>query len=278
MAAENAAPCRHRGTPPEDVIQRVADIVREIGDDQDYLHARGLSLEEFRLALPTAIEKIRGSRSASNSDRKDFLRGIFRHMQDVGAITSFEAPKYGDDTIYRLRAPGVGDVAVIQKGCPDGKHSSVAWSVPDWAVEAYLWWVCPSTKGDPGWHVSAGVKRLKGEFFSSRPDALDGVIFHSDLCGSDIRPCPKQALAIEIEGVAIPPPCIWIMPDRASAPDFNWSGGRERGFPAVLLSAFGVPEGQTPLYTGHVGFRAGSRGGSIITSRYGAGRSTSSRS
>jgi len=278
MAAEEAAPCRHRGTPPEEVIARVAEIIRAVSQDSDYLYKRGVSAEEFDLALPAAIEKIRGSRSASNNDRKDFLLGIFRHMQVWGAIESFQVPKYGDDTVYRLRVPSVGDVAIIQKGCPDGKHSSVAWEVPDWAVESYLWWVCPSTKGDPGWHVSAGVKRLRREFFSNRPDTLDGIIFHSDLCGSDLRPCPKKLRSVQIEGVDVPPPCIWTMPERAASSDLNWSGERTRRFPAVLLSAFGVRSEEAPLFTGNVGFRTGSREGTIITSRFGAGRSTSSRS
>lgn len=278
MAAEEAAPCRHRGTPPEEVIARVAEIIRAVSQDSEYLYQRGVSAEEFDLALPAAIEKIRGSRSASNNDRKDFLLGIFRHLQASGAIVSFQVPKYGDDTIYRLRVPTVGDVAIIQKGCPDGKHSSVAWEVPDWAVESYLWWVCPSTKGDPGWHVSAGVKRLRREFFSNRSDTLDGIIFHSDLCGSDLRPCPKKLQSVQIEGEDVPPPCIWIMPDRASSSDLNWSGNTTRRFPAVLLSAFGIRLEEAPLFTGNVGFRTGSREGTIITSRFGAGRSTSSRS
>jgi hypothetical protein len=278
MAAEEAAPCRHRGTPPEEIIARVAEIIRAVGGDSEYLYKRGVSAEEFDFALPAAIEKLRGSRSASNNDRKDFLLGIFRHMQTCGAIDSFLAPKYGDDTVYKLSVPSLGDVAIIQKGCPDGKHSSVAWVAPDWAVESYLWWVCPSTKSDPGWHVSAGVKRLRREFFSNRPDTLDGIIFHSDLCGSDLRPCPKRLRSVQVEGKDVPPPCIWIMPERGASSDLNWSGERTRRFPAVLLSAFDVRHEEAAVFTGNVGFRTGSREGTIITSRFGAGRSTSSRS
>ncbi|WP_192255600.1 hypothetical protein [Mesorhizobium caraganae] len=278
MAAEEAAPCRHRGAPPEEVVARVAEIIEAISNDADYLYRRGISAEEFDLALPVAIEKIRGSRSASSGDRKDFLLQMFSHMQSTGAISSFLAPKYGDDTVYRLTVPELGDVAVVQKGCPDGKHSSVAWSVPEWAVETYLWWVCPSLKGDPGWHVSAGVKRLRGEFFSTRPDALDGVIFHGSLCGSDLRPCPKKARSVRIGDADVPPPCVWIMPERGSGPEYNWTATRQRRFPAVLLSSFGISAAESPLFTGNVGFRAGAREGTIITSRFGSGCSTSSRS
>lgn len=278
MAAEEAAPCRHRGAPPEEVVARVAEIIREIGGDEGYLQQRGLSASEFELALPTAIEKLRGSRSASTGDRRDFLTMVFRHLETSGAITSFSTPIYGEDTVYRLAVPGLGDVAIIQKGCPDGRHSSVAWTVPAWAQETYLWWICPSLKGDPGWHVSAGVRRLRGEFFSSRPDALDGVIFHNDLCGSDLRPCPKKTRAVLIGNVMVPPPCLWVMPERGDGPEYNWAGNRQRRFPAVLLSAFGIGSEESSLYTGHVGYRSLPRDGTTIASRYGAGCSTSSRS
>lgn len=278
MAAEEAAPCRHRGAPPEDVVTRVAAIIRDIGADADYLRARGLSSGEFDLALPTAIEKLRGSRSASTSDRRDFLTAIFKHLVTTGAITSFSTPTYGSDTVYRLAVPNFGDVAVIQKGCPDGRHSSVAWAVPEWAKEAYLWWLCPSLKGEPGWHVSAGVKRLRGEFFSTRPDSLDGVIFHNSLCGTDVRPCPKIGRAVTIDNMVVPPPCVWVMPERGNGPEYNWSGERKRVFPAILLSAFGIANSEVPLYTGHVGFRSGPRDGTTIASRYGTGCSTTSRS
>lgn len=279
MAAEEAAPCRHRGAPPKEVVSRVVDIIRDIGADPSYLYQRGLSADEFQLALPTAIEQLRGQRSASNAERRDFLISLLDHLVAVGAISAYALPLYGADTVYRLDVPGVGDVAIIQKGCPDGKHSSEAWSVPDWAVETYLWWLCPSLKNDPGWHVSAGVNRLRRQFFSDRPDAIDGIVFHNSLCGTDLRPCPKKSRSIAIGGAPTPPPCVWVMPEQGPGPDHNWAGSRRLAFPPVLLSAFGVSPAEAPLYTGHVGFRQ-TPGGlrTTITSRYGAGCSTTSRS
>ena len=170
MAAEEAAPCRHRGSPPEEVVTQVVELIQAIGEDEAYLYARGLSSEEFQMALPTAIEQMRGRLSASNKERRDFLVHVFDHLVASNAIASYAQPTYGKDTVYRLEVPEIGDVAIVQKGCPDGTHSSVAWNVPDWAVETYLWWLCPSLKNHPGWHVSAGVKRLRGQFFP--PDLM----------------------------------------------------------------------------------------------------------
>lgn len=279
MGVEQAAPCRHRGAAPDAVVVQVARIIEAIGHDGDYLKLRGLSPEEYRLALPVAIEQMRGRSSANNKERRDFLERVFDHLVSAGAITRYTAPTYGRDTVYRLSVPGLGDVAIVQKGCPDGKHSTVAWRVPDWAAETYLWWLCPSLKNDPGWHVSAGIKRLRSEFFSPRRDELDGVIFHNRTCGTDQRPCPKMHHAVRIGDLDVPPPCIWALPRRTNGPDYNWDGTRAVRFPSVLLSAFGLLSPQAPLYTGYVGFRESpATRRTTITSRFGPGKTTTSRS
>ena len=279
MGTEEAAPCRHRGAPPDHVVTQVVQAIRALGEDEPYLSSRGLSSEEFKLALPVAIEQMRGSLSASNKERRNFLIQLFDHLVAVEAIRDYTLPIYGDDTVYRLVVPDLGDVAIVQKGCPDGKHSSVAWNIPDWAEESYLWWLCPSLKNHPGWHVSAGVKRLRAQFFSSRPDVLDGIIFHNSICGTDLRPCPKMQHAVLIRDAKVPPPCIWVMPERTAGPDYNWSGSRILRFPNILLSAFGIESSMTPLYTGHVGFHESSRANrTTITSHFGPARSTTSRS
>jgi len=262
------------------VVDSVIHLIRNLGSDEANLRRYGLSSEEYTAALPNAIETIRGSMSASSGTRRSFLESLFWAMLDGGALSAVQAPKYGDDTVYRLTVPDLGDVAVIQKGCPDGRHSSVAWAAPDWAQETYLWWVCNSTRSEPGEHIKGGVNRLRQRFFSDAPDILDGVIFHSSLCGTAGRRCPKTANGIIVDGVAVPPPCVYIMPERnAHASEWNWGGTRSRRFPSVLLAAFGVPFANVPAYTGYVGFQR--RSGVLrttITARYGYGKSTTFRS
>ena len=280
MAAEEAAPCRHSGVPPQAVVDSVINLIRNLGNDDDNLLRYGLSGEEYRAAFPIAIEAIRGSMSASNRERRNFLQNLFQAMVDQGALSRLQLPAYGKDTIYRLSVPDFGDVAVIQKGCPDGAHSSVRWSTPDWARETYLWWVCDSMKVEPGVHIHGGINRLRSKFFSGAPDTIDGVIFHSSLCGTAGRICPKMAAGLEAGGVFIPPPCVYVMPERHQrASEWNWDGTRQRHFPAVLLGAFGVAGESAASYIGHVGFQL--RSGPVrttIASRYGEGRSTIFRS
>ena len=83
MGVEQAAPCRHKGAPPEAVVAQVVRIIEAIGQDDAYLHSRGLSPEEYRLALPVAIEQMRGRSSASNNERRDFLTLMLDHLVAV---------------------------------------------------------------------------------------------------------------------------------------------------------------------------------------------------
>ena len=201
MAGETATPCNHPGAPPDEVIDLVAEAVKSIARDEAFLQRHGLTAQDFDLALPAAIQRIRGSAAAGNADRREFLTDLFRRMVVSGAISDFETPDYGKDTVYRLHINGVGSVAIIQKGCPDGAHSSVAWSAPEWAKETYLWWLCDSLQYEPGEHVAKGVNRLRKRFFSDAyRDSIDGIIFHNSMCGSPLRPCPKISRAIELGG------------------------------------------------------------------------------
>ena len=200
-------------------------------------------------------------------------------MRDRGLISTYDIPAYGDDTVYRLAIEGIGEVAIIQKGCPDGAHSSVRWTRPSWASETYLWWLCSSLAYEPGEHVVKGVNRLRQRFFSEASGHLDGVIFHNQLCGSLNRPCPKASKSIDISGKRVPPPCIYTMPDPApGSMEWNWDGGQSRLFPSVLLRLFEIAPDERAAFQGHVGFQK--RGGSLrstITSRYGLGRSSTFR-
>ena len=282
MGAEEAAPCRHAGAPPADVVERVSQLIRSLGAEEALLTRHGITAEEFREALGPAIEKMRGSSSAGGGgDRRRFIRGMLGHLVSSGLVTRFEEAEYGDDTVYRLSIPGmVKDVAIIQKGCPDGAHSSTKWSVPDWAGEAYLWWVCDSMTYEPGTHVHKGVQRLFQRFSDERPDQLAGVIFHNELCGGPRRLCPKMEHAVTIDGCETPPPCVYVMPDRdPSTNEWNWNGGQQREFPAVLMKAFGIPQEQASFFVGDVGYRLiGGKRKTNIVSRYGLARTTSYRS
>lgn len=280
MPTENSVPCRHPGAPLELVVDRVSNMIEKLADDADYLASKGVTVQEYEHAFEAAIQRLRGRSSASNADRRSFLVDFFTQMKTSGHILGFEMPHYGEDTVYRLEVPGLGSVAIIQKGCPDGQHSSVRWSRPHWAAEAYIWWLCSSMNYEPGVHVWKGVGRLRQRFFSDAPDAIDGVIFHNELCGSPNRPCPKSSQAIVINSRPVPPPCLYVMPGQNDcAGNWNWDGQREVRFPRVLYSLFGISPNQAPSFTSHVGFlQHGANIRTKISCHFGPGRFTSHRS
>jgi len=279
--ADTAAPCRHVGSPTPSVVAKASEVIQALASHPDLLARYGISPAEFTSALPAAIESVRGSMSASNSNRRQFLLRVLNHLKERGLVASIATPAYGDDTVYRLDVPLIGAVAIIQKGCPDGAHSSENWTVPDWAQETYLWWLCPSLKAHPGEHISKGVNRLRRKFFIDESNTLSGVIFHDDLCGTQQRPCPKRARSAVIDGQLVPAPCIYTMPGRESdTNNWNWNGNRTIKFPSVLLQGFDIPSSEADLFTGFVGFQQKHGGATrtTVTTRFGAGRSSTYRS
>ncbi|MER5978619.1 hypothetical protein ABT142_19220 [Streptomyces sp. NPDC001857] len=248
-----------------------------MGEHPDLLRSHGLTEHEFAMALPAAIEQIRGRKSAENAPRRDFMASLMQGLVDKGVATALEKPDYGGNTVYRLAVDGIGNVAIIQKGAPDGAHGSVKWEVPDWAHEAYLWWVNDGMTRHPGSDVAKGVSRLRNVFLSGSRRMLDGVIFQSSICGTGNRACPKSQYAVDFGGQLVPPPCIYVMPDEEpGASAWNWDGATRRRFPTALLSAFGIPADQALFFTGHVGYR-GARN-TVITSRFGPAQFTTYRS
>lgn len=280
-APVDSAPCRHIGSPSPAIVDSAVEAISGLAGHSALLAIHGLSPEEFELALPAAIETLRGRMSASNADRRTFLQSILDHLCATGIASSVSRPAYGEDTVYRLEVPSLGSVAIIQKGCPDGAHSSSAWSVPDWAEESYIWWLCSSTKMHPGEHIAKGVNRLKSRILADEDNSVDGIIFHNQLCGSKFRPCPKQSIAVTIDDQIVPPPCIYILPtNQSSIIDYNWGGTRSLTFPDLLMSAWHIQSDQAPMFTGYVGFKSSSNGTTkiSITNRFGPGRISKYRS
>lgn len=267
----NAAPCRHAGGPPEHVVERVRALIAGIGQDERLLTASGLTPEEYRLALPAAIESLRGSTAASSSDRRTFLSGLLMSMVSKGLVAQVVGPRYGDDTVYRVSIHGYGDVAIIQKGCPDGAHSSTNWQTPGWAVETYLWWLCPLQSYEPGEHLVKGLQRVTRKLEAEEATRLEGVIFHDALCGSPQRPCPKALRSIVISNLKVPPPCVYLLPEK------NRLGQRRLPeslrFPRLLLELFEIRN--EPFISFVEWKRTSTRNRSLtVRGEFGSGRST----
>jgi hypothetical protein len=99
MGFEEAAPCRHAGAPPAAVVESVSRLITDLASKESVLGQYGLTAQEYREALPAAIEGMRGSMSASVGDRRQFLGALFEGMLAEGHIDRLEKPVYGDDTV-----------------------------------------------------------------------------------------------------------------------------------------------------------------------------------
>src|SRR5262249_24583233 len=155
---------------------------------------------------------------------RSFVEMVLVAMIEHKIISTFEKPKYGADTVYCVQLPNGKKIALIQKGCPDGSHSSIQWTRPDWATETYLWWLCSSQRQHPGEHIWKGVGRLKHKV-SETDDQLDGIIFYNELCGTAMRPCPKADRGVELGGKWCPPPCVYVFPKwQRDVREINWRG------------------------------------------------------
>lgn len=279
MSFEDAAPCRHRGAPPDDLVNQVVDFLRmKVSQDVEYLARHGLTADEYALAFSAAVERMRGSSAASNRPRREFAENIIKHLAASDQVRGYDVPRYGDDTVYRVTLTNGRQIGVIQKGCPDGAHSSTRWTRPEWADELYLWWVCSSLNMHPGEHIWKGVSRVRNKVRAEDHNQLDGFIFFNSQCGSPERPCPK-APRVAVNGADLPPPCIYVFPHwENETTDINWRGAQRRVFPAVLLSAFGIGATGAGDYVGYVGFRnTGSTVRTEITSRFGPAKATTAR-
>lgn len=93
MGFEQAAPCRHRGAPPDDLVNQVVHLLADVlSKDEGYLKSKGIGAEEFERAFPAAIERIRGSWAASNRDRRDFAELVIKHLAHSQVIKSYDVP------------------------------------------------------------------------------------------------------------------------------------------------------------------------------------------
>ncbi len=230
------------------------------------------------MAYDQAVERIRGRMSASDATKRGFVEAILSEGVRQKVFRSWSLEDAPLSKVYRLELTSGGTVGLIRKGCPDGNHMN-RWSRPAWASELFLWWLCPTSQvRDPGANIWKGIARYRSRLQRSRREQLDGVIFHDQLCGTPQRPCPKKRTKLILNDIAIPAPCLYVLPQiPETAGRHNWRGERQLEFPPALLGLFGVSRTASDYYTGFVGLETTSTGISRtrVTARFGEGQISS---
>lgn len=280
-AKRDVLPCRS-GFRAENV-QAAKDILTGIPETSPELLVQAdIRPDEWSPLLRAAIESMRGTTSATGTDKRKFIEAVLQYCQTRRQISSWSFIGSGGRQDYRVVLPNGRRVAIEAKGCPDGNNTTI-WDRPSWADEFIVWSLCPeSLAHDPGDGAWSGVAIRLIPRVVAEHKVVDAFMFWDARCGTALRRCPKQfgsygslrLLATELEGQAgredwIPPPCIYLFPrswptvPHNLEPQVHTPSSCE--FAKALLIAFNVPgdEHNNYVHSVHVRAKGTSRGTEI---------------
>jgi hypothetical protein len=228
-------PC---GITPEKqkMIRKYSEDLRAVAH---MVGSHGLTREQFEASgiFQAAIESIRGTKSATMSGKRDFVRKVLEHLRALGEILSWKSSGSRDRHDFEIQFPGGRTCVVESKGCLDGNNTNIFTRPPN-ADEFVIWSLCQNPGSNMGHNVWSGIHTRLGPEIISEHKQVDGLVVWDMLCGTDKRPCPKLALdparAVTLyDGTAVPPPCLYLFP--RTIPDYRnnqfppaWSLGEIR--------------------------------------------------
>jgi hypothetical protein len=241
-----------------------------------------VDIENWDILLRAAIESMRGTASATTSDKRQFIAAVLDYGKARGVFEdwSFIGSRGRQD--YRVELPHGTSVGIEAKGCPDGNNTNI-WDRPSWADEFVVWFLCPESLAHPaGEGLWSGIATRLMTKMAAERQVVDSVLFFDGRCGSHLRPCPKaygadsplRKAATSIAGESgkgdvLPPPCIYLMPRNyptiPSNPKPPLRTLAQSSFARAMLSLFGVPEDEQADYVHEAGIEAqGSEKGTRI--------------
>ncbi|MBX3277678.1 MAG: hypothetical protein KF868_06715 [Acidobacteria bacterium] len=278
---DDAVPCRHR--PMQGEVERVKDLLSTLADKApDLLRDHQVSIEDYPMLLRAAVESLRGTASATTSDKRRFIEAILDYGVNRKIFHSREFVGTKGRQDYRVKLRDGTIVGIEAKGCPDGNNTTI-WERPGWAKEFIVWSMCPeSLANNPGKGIWSGVATRLMPKLAAEKTVVDAFIFWDGRCGSEHRHCPKQygvggalrAAATDIPGQEgradwLPPPCIYLFPTSypniRSNPKPDLHTPDSCKFAAALLELFGVPKSKRANYVHSASIEAqGAASGSQI--------------
>ncbi|HPT25923.1 MAG TPA: hypothetical protein PLZ95_05845 [Bryobacteraceae bacterium] len=185
----------------------------------------GLREEEFwRTGIfRAAVEKIRGTFSATTSDKQAFVGDVLDWLQSGNRITGWARAGTNDRHDYEVTLPSGRVCAIEAKGCLDGNNTNI-FQRPANADEFVIWSMCQNPGADPRHNAWSGIHtRLSAEVVYRR-EVVDALIIWDELCGTLGRPCPKRECrerSTRIGKRIVPPPCIYLFPRTVPDPRNN---------------------------------------------------------
>lgn len=201
---------------------RISKFAEDLKAAAPKIGSHGLNEDEFWNSgiFQSAVERLRGTQSASTSVKRGFLDEILTHMRTAGAIINFNFTGGGDRHDYQIEMP-TGKRAVFEaKGCLDGNNTNIFQRPPN-ADEFFIWSLCQNAGADPRHNAWSGIHTRLGPAILAENGRVDALVIWDMLCGGLARPCPKllntKRATVLASGRAVPPPCIYLFP--RSKPD-----------------------------------------------------------
>jgi len=227
---------------------RVRDYAKALMANAHKIGDHGLDKETFEQSgiFRSAIERIRGTISASMKEKRSFVAGILDFLTTKGYIKQWKSAESSDRHDYEVRCLDGRITAIETKGCLDGNNTNIFVRPPN-ADEFIVWSLCQNAAADPRHNAWSGIHTRLGAEMIASGQKIDALIIWDMLCGTIGRPCPKlmkdPQRSIKVGRYQVPPPCIFLFPKSIPDPRNNPSPKplnlEEVSFAAVLSHAFG---------------------------------------
>lgn len=184
-----------------------AHLIGTHGLDEAYFKESGL--------FNSAIERIRGQRSATTNEKYGFINTILEKLKSDNYIKSFTYVGQKERHDYEIIFDNDYICCLEAKGCLDGNNTNIFQRPPN-ANEFVIWSLCQNGGSDPKRNAFSGIHtRLSAEIIAKR-ERVDGLLIWDPLCGTLARSCPKlddkTKKVVTINSKMLPPPCIYLFP------------------------------------------------------------------
>lgn len=217
MSDHPIVPCRQR----EDWSQQVEAYAAALKAAASTIGGHGMSPAEFEESglFSSAIERLRGQRAATTSEKYAFIAVVLAFLKDAGRIADYKYVGGGERHDFEVSFDDGRVCCIEAKGCLDGNNTNI-FQRPGHADEFVIWSLCQNPGSNPRHNAWSGIHtRLSAEIVSRR-ERVDGLIIWDMLCGTPARPCPKLENGTPytlLDGKNAPPPCLYLFP--RSIPD-----------------------------------------------------------
>ncbi len=245
---KDVTPCE----PNSEIRKRIEEFAEELKTQAHLIGTHGLTESEFYESglFEGTIERLRGQKSATMWQKRQFVTLVLNYMQDQGHIADWEEAGAANRHDLTITLPNERLAVIELKGCLDGNNTNIS-DRPPHAEEFVTWSLCQNKTSNLRKGVWSGIHTRMGADIVDLEKRHDGLIVWDWVCNTIARPCPKiekqNERLTELGAHALPPPCLYAFPATAPSPRNNPKPQLRDPRDVEILAAFyncfgGVPE------------------------------------